>query len=77
MGKNFVSLRWLILHRGQILIEGLIFMIFILSFLLMVHLFQSLVRKEIQKQRLTLERKPIKSLQYERDKNEVILFNGA
>lgn len=40
-------------EKGQILIEGLFFIICILSFLLAVQFFQSLARKEIQKERLT------------------------
>lgn len=40
-------------ERGQILTEGLFFIIFILAFLLSIQLFQSIAREEIQKERLT------------------------
>ena len=38
--------------QGQILMEGLFFVICILSFLSALHFFQSLARKEIQEERL-------------------------
>ena len=43
-------------EKGQILMEGLFFIIFVLSFLLAVQFFQSLARTEIQKERLTKQK---------------------
>ena len=40
-------------HRGQILLEGLLFIIFVLSFLTAVQYFQFVARKEIQQKRLS------------------------
>lgn len=61
MESYSLSLKFFVSVRGQVLIEGLVFMIFILSFLLTVQFFQSVAREEIQKQRLSLKRsKPVK-----------------
>ena len=43
-------------EKGQILLEGLFFIIFILSFLLAVQFFQQIARKEIQKERLSKQK---------------------
>ena len=42
----------LFFNKGQVLIEGLFFMIFLLAFFLSLQFFQSLARKQIQKERL-------------------------
>ena len=53
--KNKIS-GFYLLEKGQILIEGLFFMICILSFFLAIHFFQILARKEIQKERLAKQK---------------------
>ena len=40
-------------HRGQILLEGLLFIIFVLSFLTAVQYFQFVARQQIQQKRLS------------------------
>ena len=47
---------YMLLEKGQILIEGLFFIIFVLSFLLAVQFFQKKARREIQKERLSKQK---------------------
>lgn len=54
MDQNTLPLKFSKKYKnGQIVIEGLFFIVCVLSFLLAVQFFQSLARKEIQKERLS------------------------
>ena len=53
--KNKIT-NFYLLEKGQILIEGLFFIICILSFFLAIQFFQSLARKEIQNERLSKQK---------------------
>lgn len=50
-GSGFLS------NKGQFLMEGMIFGIFLLSFFISIQFFQSLARKEIQEERLAKQKK--------------------
>ena len=43
-------------EKGQVLLEGLFFIISLISFLLAVHFFQTLAQKEIQKERMGIKK---------------------
>lgn len=56
MLKECRKLKKILQKKGQVFMEGLFFITLIFSFLLGVQFFQSLARKEIQKERLTKQK---------------------